>query len=57
MDPVTRIAGAIEAVFNFLCTPEGQEIVKVWRADTQEFRAAVKEAKAWFERLSPPART
>jgi hypothetical protein len=51
MDPITKIAGAVEAVFTFLATPEGQALVKVWREDTQLFREDARKAAEWLKNL------
>ncbi len=51
MDPVTKIAGAVEAVFNFLCTPEGQKLCEQWRADAQAFREDTRKVAEWLKTL------
>lgn len=46
---VLAIAQAVDALFVFLATPEGQATVKQWREDSKEWNAAVAKAGAWVE--------
>lgn len=41
MDPITAIAGAVKAWFDFLCTPEGQEVCKANREAVAKFTATL----------------
>jgi len=41
MDPLSLIAGAVKAFFDFLCTPEGQEFCKANREAIARFNAMI----------------
>jgi hypothetical protein len=54
-DPVSAdiqaVCKAVESVFNFLATAEGQKCCESWRASSAAWNAAIVKAGAWIEGL------
>ena len=51
VEAIVSVARAVEAVFVFLQTPEGQEFLRQAREDRKEFEQNLAKLGRWFESL------